>query len=151
MVGGVVVGGREVLAVLARDEGRAPGARIVAAVGVFDLDDVGAEVRQHLAGPGTGENPRQFDDPYDGKRQVRLFHRALPSRHACKGARRAFSRFALDNKKPEGRIAPGAGDIMTGSTDLMPAVRAGFSFRQIGVETVGIVAVLLSRRSRQMT
>ncbi len=68
-----------------------------------------------------------------------------------RGCPPGFSRFALDNKKPEGRIAPGAGDIMTGSTDLMPAMRAGFSFRQIGVETVGIVAVLLSRRSRQMT
>jgi hypothetical protein len=42
-------------------------------------------------------------------------------------------------------------DIMTGATDLMPAVRASRVPGQIGVETVGMVAVLLIFRSRQMT
>lgn len=42
-------------------------------------------------------------------------------------------------------------DIMTGATDLMPAACALRALSQIGVETVGMVAVLLIFRSRQMT
>jgi hypothetical protein len=62
-----------------------------------------------------------------------------------------FACFPLDNKKPAGRIAAGTWQVMTAQTDLMPAARAAFYFRQIGVLTVGMVAVLPTCRSRQMT
>ena len=38
-------------AVLGLDERRAPGAGVVAGLGALDLDHVGAEIGQHLAGP----------------------------------------------------------------------------------------------------
>ena len=60
-VAGMVVGGRQVLAVLARDEGRAPFAGVVAAVGVLDLDHVGAEIGQQLAGPRTCQDAGKLD------------------------------------------------------------------------------------------
>ena len=58
----MVIGGRQVFAVLAGDEGGAPFAGVVAAVRVLDLDDVGAEIGKHLAGPGAGEDAGKFDD-----------------------------------------------------------------------------------------
>src|SRR5947209_12415782 len=53
------IGGAE-MAVLALDERRPPGARVVAGFGALDLDDVGPEIGEHLSGPGTGKNAGQF-------------------------------------------------------------------------------------------
>ncbi|MNZ90042.1 hypothetical protein D3C78_1089920 [compost metagenome] len=61
----VAVAGREVsgfarvLAGIVLAEGRAPVAGVVAGDGALDLDDVGAQVGQHLGAPGTGEHARQ--------------------------------------------------------------------------------------------
>ncbi|MDT4863351.1 hypothetical protein FQZ97_980520 [compost metagenome] len=48
-------------AILARQERRAPVAGIVAFAGLFDLDDVGAHVRQVLGGPRPGQYARQVE------------------------------------------------------------------------------------------
>ena len=58
----MVIGRRQVLAVLAGDEGRTPFARVVAAVRALDLDHVGAEIGKHLAGPRPGKDAGEFDD-----------------------------------------------------------------------------------------
>src|SRR5277367_5434459 len=55
------VGGVELLAVFALAR-------------ALDLDHVGAEVRQNLAGPGTRENAREFDD----FQPLEWFQRSLP-------------------------------------------------------------------------
>src|SRR5277367_3187032 len=68
------VGGVELLAVFALEEGRAPDARIVARARALDLDHVGAEVRQNLTGPRTRENAREFDD----FQPLEWFQRSLP-------------------------------------------------------------------------
>ena len=47
---------------MAHDEGRAPFAGVVAAVGALDLDDVGAEIGEQLPGPGPGKDAGEFDD-----------------------------------------------------------------------------------------
>jgi len=44
------------------DKGRSPAAGIVAGSLALDLDDVGAEVGQHLACPGSGQNAGKFKD-----------------------------------------------------------------------------------------
>ena len=56
------------VAVLALDEGRAPGAGVVAGLGALHLDDVGAEVGQHLARPGAGQDAGEFEDAQTGQR-----------------------------------------------------------------------------------
>src|SRR5690606_21474984 len=61
-IAGMIVGGRQVLAVMTGDEGRSPMPCVVAAIRVFDLDYVRAEVGEHLSGPWTGENAGEFDD-----------------------------------------------------------------------------------------
>jgi hypothetical protein len=43
------------------EEGRPPGARLVARAGPLDLDDLGAEIAEHLSGPRAGEDPRQVE------------------------------------------------------------------------------------------
>jgi hypothetical protein len=43
-------------------ERRAVLAGVVAVPGLFDLDDVGAEIAQHLAGQGGGQDPTQIED-----------------------------------------------------------------------------------------
>jgi hypothetical protein len=48
------------VAVGAFHEGRAPAAGIVAGALALDLDDVGAEIGEHLSGPGTGEDAGKF-------------------------------------------------------------------------------------------
>jgi hypothetical protein len=64
----VAVAGREVaglvgvVAVRVLDERRAPGARVVADAGAFDLDDVGAQVREDLRAPGAREHAGQIED-----------------------------------------------------------------------------------------
>ena len=50
------------LAVGAFDEGRSPAAGVVAGAFALDLDDVGAEVGQHLPRPGPGQNAGKFKD-----------------------------------------------------------------------------------------
>ena len=47
---------------MAGDEGRPPFARVVAALRVLHLDDIGAEIGEQLPGPGTGEDAGEFDD-----------------------------------------------------------------------------------------
>ncbi len=54
------------VAVLALDEGRAPGAGVVAGLGALHLDDVGAEVGQHLACPRSGQDAGQFENAKTG-------------------------------------------------------------------------------------
>ena len=43
------------------DEGRTPAARIVAGAFALDLDDVGAEVGEHLPGPGARQDAGELD------------------------------------------------------------------------------------------
>ena len=50
---------RQVVGGLAAREGRAPGARLVAALGPLDLDDVRAEVGEHHRAVGAGEHARE--------------------------------------------------------------------------------------------
>ena len=52
---------------LAVDEGRAPAARVIA-LRSLDLDHLGAQIGQGLAGPGPGQDPRQFDNLQAGQR-----------------------------------------------------------------------------------
>jgi len=61
-IGRVEVGGADVVSIRPFDEGRAPTARIVARSGALNLDHVGAQVSQHLPGPGPGEDAGQFKD-----------------------------------------------------------------------------------------
>ncbi|MNX59112.1 hypothetical protein D3C86_899690 [compost metagenome] len=59
-VGAKVIGGFVgVLAVAVLQEGRAPGARVVAHPRAFDLDDIGAQVGQVLRAPRAGQDARQ--------------------------------------------------------------------------------------------
>ena len=44
------------------NERRTPSARIVAGAFTLDLDDVGAEIGQHLSGPGPGQDAGKFKD-----------------------------------------------------------------------------------------
>ena len=60
-VAGEIVGRAQPAAVLVFHEGRAPAAGVVAGAGSLDLDHLGAEIGQCLAGPGTGENAREFE------------------------------------------------------------------------------------------
>ena len=55
------IGRADRVAVRALDEGRPPGAGVVARPLALYLDHVRAEVGQDLPGPGAGENPRQFE------------------------------------------------------------------------------------------
>ncbi len=64
-VAAVKIRGRPLAAGL--DERRAPAAGVIA-FRALDLDDVGAEVRQRLPDPGTGENARELDDADPGER-----------------------------------------------------------------------------------
>src|SRR5262249_45343446 len=66
-VGRVEIGSAKMVAVLALDEGRPPGARIVAGLGTLDLDDVGAEIGEHLPGPRSGQNARQLQHANAGQ------------------------------------------------------------------------------------
>ena len=59
-IGAMKIGGAEMTAVGRLDEGRTPGARVVAGAGALDLDDVGAEIGEQLARPRTCQNPGQL-------------------------------------------------------------------------------------------
>ena len=59
-IAGVVIGGAEVLAIMALQKGRAPLARIVARPAPLHLHHVGPEVGEQLPAPGTGENAREL-------------------------------------------------------------------------------------------
>ncbi len=61
-IAGMVVGGRELVAVGALDERRAPAARVVARAGALDLDHVGAEIGEDLPRPGAGQNARELEN-----------------------------------------------------------------------------------------
>ena len=66
-VGGVEIGGAEMAAVRGLDERRAPAAGVVAGALALDLDDVGAEVGEHLPGPGPGQDAGQFENADAGE------------------------------------------------------------------------------------
>jgi hypothetical protein len=55
------------------------GARIVAAIGVLDLDDFGPEIGQGLRAGRTGDNPGEIHDQQTvkGGRHTRVSGRAL--------------------------------------------------------------------------
>jgi hypothetical protein len=57
----VEIGGAEVAAVGRLDEGGAPAARIVAGAFALDLDDVGAEIGEHLPGPGARQDAGKLE------------------------------------------------------------------------------------------
>jgi hypothetical protein len=61
-VGGMEIGRADMLAVGAFDKGRSPAAGIVAGALALDFDDVGAEVGEHLAGPGASQDTGKFED-----------------------------------------------------------------------------------------
>ena len=68
-VGALEVGGLgRVAAVLVFQVGRTPGARVVAAARLFNLDHVGTEVGQHLPGPRAGQHARQVQHAQAGQR-----------------------------------------------------------------------------------
>ena len=50
------------VAVGAFHKGRTPAARIVAGAFALDLDDVGAQIGQHLPRPGPGQDAGKFKD-----------------------------------------------------------------------------------------
>src|SRR3546814_11382233 len=56
------IGRAEIGAVRCRHEGRLPASRIVANARSLDLEDVGAKIREKLAGPGAREDGGQFED-----------------------------------------------------------------------------------------
>ena len=60
-IAGVEIGGRQRLAVAPFDEGRPPGARVVARARALDLHDIGAEIGQKLPGPGAGEDAGELE------------------------------------------------------------------------------------------
>ncbi|MNI10028.1 hypothetical protein D3C73_631200 [compost metagenome] len=66
----MVIGGRKVFTVGAFDEGRPPGAGIVAAFRVFNLDDIRPHIRKHLACPGAGKDAGKFENADAGKRRL---------------------------------------------------------------------------------
>src|SRR5581483_873831 len=59
-IGRVEIGRADRLAIDALDEGRTPAARVVAGALALDLDHVGAEVGEDLAGPGAGKDTGKF-------------------------------------------------------------------------------------------
>jgi hypothetical protein len=67
--------------------GRPPGAGLVAAVRLLDLDHVGSEVAQQHGEIGTGEDPRGVDHPHPGERALSL--RRLPAGRARHGGKRS--------------------------------------------------------------
>src|SRR6516165_7699078 len=95
------IGGAEMAAVGALDEGRAPGAGIIAGPAALDLNHVGAEIGQNLAGPRPGQNPGKLEDTQSGQwtrhemnsrqRRGRTAARRLtdPAARLCPGRRRS--------------------------------------------------------------
>ena len=67
-VGGVEIGGAEMAAVLGLDEGRAPGAGVVAGLAALDLDHVGAEIGQDLSGPRPGQDAGELQHTQTSQR-----------------------------------------------------------------------------------
>jgi hypothetical protein len=56
------------------------------ALGRFNLDDAGAEIRQDETGTGTGADPRELENPYSSEGAVH--HGAFPSQLCSRAARR---------------------------------------------------------------
>ena len=63
-------------AVFAFDKRRAPATRVVAGALAFHLDHVGAEIGQHLPGPGACQDARQLEntDASQGSRHCTNLH-----------------------------------------------------------------------------
>ena len=71
----VAVGADEIGALpRSRHEGRRKAARVVAGAGLFDLDDVGAEVRKHLHAGRSRQHPREIEHLDALERSGRLGH-----------------------------------------------------------------------------
>ena len=66
-IGGVEIGGAEMVAVGALDERRPPAAGVVAGALALDLDHVGAEIGQNLPGPRPGQNAGKFEHAHSGQ------------------------------------------------------------------------------------
>src|SRR3954465_15670521 len=64
----MIIGRAERLAVGARDERRAPAARVVTRAGALDLYDVGAEIGEDLSRPRTCQNARKLKNADTGER-----------------------------------------------------------------------------------
>jgi hypothetical protein len=62
------IGGPKGAAILSRDEGWAPVARIIADTRPLNLDDLCAEIREQLSGPRSGENAGKFENADPGER-----------------------------------------------------------------------------------
>ena len=60
-VGGMEIGGAEMAAVGRLHERRPPAAGVVAGALALDLDDVGAEIGENLAGPGPGQDAGELE------------------------------------------------------------------------------------------
>ena len=56
------------LAVGPFDERRAPGSGVVSRSLTFDFDDVGAQIGEHLARPGAGQDAGKLENAEAGKR-----------------------------------------------------------------------------------
>src|SRR6185312_13457418 len=78
-VGGMEIGRADRLAIDAFDERRTPAARVVAGALALDLDDVGAEVGEHLPGPGSGENAGEFENA-EARQWLRHDETLLPAK-----------------------------------------------------------------------
>ena len=84
-VGGMEIGRADMLAVGAFHERRPPAAGIVAGAFALDLDDVGAQVGQHLPRPGPGQDAGKFED---AETRQRLRHEFLEFFLALRGKER---------------------------------------------------------------
>ena len=76
-IAGMIIARPKIRAVGALDERRAPGARVIAGLRAFDLDDVGAEIGEQLPGPGAGENASKFENADAGKRCGQVLYSAV--------------------------------------------------------------------------
>src|ERR1700730_18111210 len=63
----MVVGGTELAAILALDEGRSPSARVVARASALDLHHIGAKISENLPRPRAGQNARKLKDANAGE------------------------------------------------------------------------------------
>jgi hypothetical protein len=99
----VAVECQEVRGVVA-SEWRSPLARIVADVGAFDLDDVGAEIAKHHRAQRSREDARQIDDAKAVERQCVLRHVMQPIEGRSPGLRSPAG--ALERNAQGGDVSP---------------------------------------------
>ena len=73
-IGAVEIGGAQMAAVGRRHERRAPAAGVVAGALALDLDHVGAEIGQNLAGPRPGQDAGKLENAHTGQRTRHRAH-----------------------------------------------------------------------------